>query len=102
MALRLALIADHYRADRAWTDELRKAAEQRLGRWRAAVAAPAGPDGAALLAGLRARLADDLDTPGALALVDEWADAAIAGRRDDPDAPALVRAGVDALLGVRL
>ena len=102
MALRLALMADHYRTDRPWTDDLRKAAEQRLGRWRSAVAAPAGPDGARLLAGLRARLADDLDTPGALALVDAWAEGALAGQRDDPEAPALVRDSVDALLGVRL
>ena len=51
---------------------------------------------------VRARLADDLDTPGALALVDAWADAALAGAGDDAGAPALVAATVDALLGVRL
>lgn len=102
MALRLALMADHYRAGRQWTDEVRKLGEQRLGQWRAAVEAPAGPSGADLLAGLRTRLADDLDTPGALALVDAWADAGLAGDRDDPGAPALVRDSVDALLGVRL
>jgi L-cysteine:1D-myo-inositol 2-amino-2-deoxy-alpha-D-glucopyranoside ligase len=102
MALRLALMADHYRTDRQWTDEVCKQGEQRLARWRQAVAAPHGPTGADLLAGVRARLADDLDTPAALALVDEWADAALAGAGDDPAAPALVRATVDALLGVRL
>jgi L-cysteine:1D-myo-inositol 2-amino-2-deoxy-alpha-D-glucopyranoside ligase len=102
MALRLALVAEHYRIDRQWTDELGKQGEQRLARWRAAVAAPAGPDGGDLLAGVRERLADDLDTPGALALVDAWADAAFAGAGTDPQAPALVRAIVDARLGVRL
>jgi len=102
MALRLALMADHYRSDRAWTDEVRKVAEQRLSRWRAAVAAPTGPDGTQLLANLRTRLADDLDTPGALAVVDAWAEAALAGEGNDPAAPALVRDSVDALLGVRL
>ncbi|MPZ27681.1 MAG: cysteine--1-D-myo-inosityl 2-amino-2-deoxy-alpha-D-glucopyranoside ligase [Micromonosporaceae bacterium] len=110
MALRLALMAEHYRADREWTDELRKQGEQRLARWRAAVAAPAGPPAADLLAGLRDRLADDLDTPGALALVDGWAEAALtgagvgsgSGSGGDPAAPGLVRSAVDALLGVRL
>lgn len=102
MALRLALMSGHYRSDREWTDEVRKHGEQRLARWRAGVAAAAGPDGAELLAGIRARMADDLDAPGALALVDEWADAAGSGTGDDPDAPALARAAVDALLGVRL
>ena len=102
MALRLALMADHYRADRQWTDELCKQGVQRLGRWRAAVAAPAGPPAAPLLAGVRARIADDLDTPGALAVVDEWVDATLAGGGSDPDAPRLVRDTVDALLGVAL
>src|SRR3954469_323586 len=62
MALRLALLADHYRGDRQWTDELLKTAQQRLSRWRHAVAAPAGPSGVVALADLRERLADDLDT----------------------------------------
>ncbi|HEY2949477.1 MAG TPA: cysteine--1-D-myo-inosityl 2-amino-2-deoxy-alpha-D-glucopyranoside ligase [Micromonosporaceae bacterium] len=102
MAVRLALLADHYRVDRQWTDDLLKTAEQRLARWREAVAAPSGPSGADLLAGVRARLADDLDTPGALGLVDAWADAAFAGPGDDPTAPALVATTVDALLGIAL
>ncbi|MDQ7906153.1 cysteine--1-D-myo-inosityl 2-amino-2-deoxy-alpha-D-glucopyranoside ligase [Phytohabitans sp. ZYX-F-186] len=104
MAVRLALVADHYRADRQWTDDLLKTAQQRLARWRAAAAAASGPSGAELLAGVRARVADDLDTPGALALVDEWADRALAGggSADDADAAQLMARTVDALLGVRL
>ncbi|HYN95881.1 MAG TPA: cysteine--1-D-myo-inosityl 2-amino-2-deoxy-alpha-D-glucopyranoside ligase [Pilimelia sp.] len=102
MAVRLALLADHYRTDRQWTDDLLKVAQQRLSRWREAAAAGAGPAGADLLAGVRARLADDLDTPGALNLVDEWVDAALAGAGDDRTAPALVATTVDALLGIRL
>ncbi|HEU5110992.1 MAG TPA: cysteine--1-D-myo-inosityl 2-amino-2-deoxy-alpha-D-glucopyranoside ligase, partial [Micromonosporaceae bacterium] len=70
MAVRLALVADHYRVDRQWTDDLLKTAHLRLGRWRDAVAAQAGPSGADVLAAVRARLADDLDTPGTLAAVD--------------------------------
>jgi L-cysteine:1D-myo-inositol 2-amino-2-deoxy-alpha-D-glucopyranoside ligase len=101
-AVRLALIADHYRADRQWTDDLLKAAEQRLARWRAAASAPCGPSGAALLAGVRAALNDDLDTPRALALVDEWVDGALAGVDADPDAPDLMSSTVDGLLGISL
>jgi L-cysteine:1D-myo-inositol 2-amino-2-deoxy-alpha-D-glucopyranoside ligase len=102
MALRLALISGHYRVDRQWTDDVGKAGEQRLARWRAAAAAPAGPPGADLLAAVRGRLADDLDTPGVIAVVDAWADAALAGVGDDPDAPALLRTATDALLGIFL
>src|SRR5690606_27456301 len=102
MARRLARMAVHYRADRQWTAELCKQGVQRLGRWRAAVGAPAGPPAAPLLAGVGARIAGDLDTPGALAVVDEWVDATLAGGGSDPDAPRLVRDTVDALLGVAL
>ena len=49
---------------------------------------------------LRTHLADDLDTPAALAAVDTWADSGPGG--GDREAPTLVRAAVDALLGVRL
>ncbi|MFG3706348.1 cysteine--1-D-myo-inosityl 2-amino-2-deoxy-alpha-D-glucopyranoside ligase [Micromonospora sp. NPDC047670] len=102
MAVRLALLCGHYRADRAWTDELLATAQERLARWRRAAAAPAGPSGAAFLAGVRARLAADLDSPGAIALADEWAEATLAGAADDPAAPALFADTLDALLGIRL
>jgi L-cysteine:1D-myo-inositol 2-amino-2-deoxy-alpha-D-glucopyranoside ligase len=102
MAVRLALLADHYRTDRQWTDDLLKAGMQRLSRWREAVAAPSGPSGADLLTGVRAALADDLDTPRALLLIDTWADATLAGEGSDTGAPKLVAATVDALLGVLL
>jgi L-cysteine:1D-myo-inositol 2-amino-2-deoxy-alpha-D-glucopyranoside ligase len=102
MALRLALIGAPYRTDRQWTDELLKAAQQRLATWRAATAAPAGPDGYELLAALRAALSADLDTPAALKAMDEWSEAALAGSGPDAQAPRLVAEAVDALLGVHL
>lgn len=102
MAIRLALLAHHYREDWEWTPEQRPAAEARLARWREAAALPAGPDARPVLDRVRDRLAEDLDTPGALAVVDDWAARALAGDRTDADAPALVAATTDALLGVRL
>ena len=103
MAIRLALIADHYRSDRQWTDDLLKVAQQRLSRWREATApGRCGPDGYPVLEAVRARLADDLDTPGALQAVDTWADAALAGEGGDATAPDLVARTVDALLGIAL
>ncbi|MBX6167573.1 MAG: cysteine--1-D-myo-inosityl 2-amino-2-deoxy-alpha-D-glucopyranoside ligase [Thermobispora bispora] len=98
MAIRLALLARHYRSDWEWTPDRLTEAEARLARWRAAVARPAGPAGAALLARVRERIAADHDAPGALALIDAWA----AADGDDASAPGLVRDMVDALLGVAL
>jgi len=102
MAVRLGLLAGHYRSDREWTDDVLKTGEQRLARWRAAAAAPSGPSGEGLLAAVRESLAEDLNTPETLAVVDAWAEAVLAGAGDDPAAPALMSRTVDALLGVRL
>jgi L-cysteine:1D-myo-inositol 2-amino-2-deoxy-alpha-D-glucopyranoside ligase len=101
-AVRAALLSGHYRTDRAWTDDLLTTAEQRLARWREAVSLEAGPDAAELVANLRTHLADDLDTPRALAAVDAWADEALTRRGTDAGAPALARTAIDALLGIAL
>jgi L-cysteine:1D-myo-inositol 2-amino-2-deoxy-alpha-D-glucopyranoside ligase len=55
-----------------------------------------------MLTGVRAALADDVDTPRALSLVDEWAEEALSAGGDDPTGPALAAATVDGLLGIRL
>ena len=103
MAIRLALLAGHYRTDRAWTPDLLADAERRLGTWRRAVARDAGAPAAHVLQGLRERLADDLDSPGAIALVDSWAAATLAGGADqEEESPRIVSDAVDALLGVAL
>jgi L-cysteine:1D-myo-inositol 2-amino-2-deoxy-alpha-D-glucopyranoside ligase len=103
MAIRLALLSGHYRTDRAWTGDLLKEAEERLATWRRAVALDAGAPAAPLLLGLRERLADDLDSPGAIALVDDWAAQTLAGGDDvEEEAPRIVCDAVDALLGVAL
>jgi L-cysteine:1D-myo-inositol 2-amino-2-deoxy-alpha-D-glucopyranoside ligase len=102
MAVRLGLLADHYRTDRDWTDEVLKTGQQRLARWREAAATRSGPSGAGLLAAVRESLADDLNTPATLALVDAWAEAALTGAGTDPSAPPLMARAVDALLGIRL
>ncbi|TQS40472.1 cysteine--1-D-myo-inosityl 2-amino-2-deoxy-alpha-D-glucopyranoside ligase [Cryptosporangium phraense] len=98
MAIRLGLFSGHYRSDRAWTSSVLEEAQERLGRWRDGVSRPTGPSGAELLAAVRERLSDDLDTVGALRAVDEWA----SSDGSDPAAPALARATVDALLGIAL
>jgi len=118
MALRMALLAHHYRSDWEWTDDVLAEGDARLARWRAALshaaaassAAPGtAPADAALeaLAGVRARLRDDLDAPGALVIVDRWADRlrAEAPTRITPSDVAgarLVKDTADALLGIRL
>ncbi|PRY33627.1 cysteine--1-D-myo-inosityl 2-amino-2-deoxy-alpha-D-glucopyranoside ligase [Pseudosporangium ferrugineum] len=102
MAVRLGLMTEHYRTDRQWTDDVLKAGELRLSRWRSAAAAASGPSGEGLLSAVREALHHDLDTPSALAVVDAWTEAALSGAGDDAAAPALMSRTVDALLGIRL
>ncbi|WP_090765241.1 cysteine--1-D-myo-inosityl 2-amino-2-deoxy-alpha-D-glucopyranoside ligase [Nonomuraea maritima] len=102
MAVRLVLLAHHYRTDWEYTPAMLAEAERRLARWRSAVALPAGPSADELLARVRERLADDLDAPAALAAIDAWAEDALAGGGSDSAAPALVKDLTDALLGVAL
>ncbi|MFN8100230.1 MAG: cysteine--1-D-myo-inosityl 2-amino-2-deoxy-alpha-D-glucopyranoside ligase [Mycobacterium sp.] len=101
-AVRLGLFAGHYRADRYWSPQVLDEAQARLARWRAAAALPAGPNTADLIARVRQYLADDLDTPKALAALDGWATDALEYGGHDEAAPGQVRVAVDALLGVPL
>jgi len=77
-------------------------ATARLHRWRAAAALPAGPDAADAVARLRRYLADDLDTPKAIAALDGWTTDALEYGGHDAAAPKLVATAIDALLGVEL
>ena len=98
MAIRLALLAHHYRSDWEWTAADLPRAQARLDAWRAAVVRSSAPDAAPLIAAMREALRADLNAPAVLDLVDEWA----ASEGDDSAAGAEVAQAVDALLGVRL
>jgi L-cysteine:1D-myo-inositol 2-amino-2-deoxy-alpha-D-glucopyranoside ligase len=102
MAVRLALLAHHYRTDWSWTDQDLATAEARLGRWQEAVSRPIGPPAEDTLDSVRRHLADDLDAPGAVAAVDRWVAEAERGRGGDQAAPGVVSRAANALLGIRL
>src|SRR5699024_7602068 len=100
-AIRLGVFASHYRSDRDWSDLVLSDAEERLASWRRALEdAGSSASAQAMVQEVRARLADDLDSPGALAAVDAWA-ASDRGETGEGVAD-LVRDALDALLGVQL
>ena len=98
MAIRLVLLAHHYRTDWFWTTSDLVEAQERLDVWRGAISRGTGPDGTAVVDALRAALTNDLDTVAALAAVDHWADS----NGDDTSASSQVAQAVDALLGIKL
>jgi L-cysteine:1D-myo-inositol 2-amino-2-deoxy-alpha-D-glucopyranoside ligase len=100
--IRLALLAHHYRSDWEWSPADLERAERRALALGTAVRAPSGPGFDPLVAAVRARLADDLDAPGVLALLDDWASGASDGSGGDVAAPDQVRVLLDTLLGVDL
>jgi L-cysteine:1D-myo-inositol 2-amino-2-deoxy-alpha-D-glucopyranoside ligase len=65
--VRLAIVAEHYRSTWDWDDRLLPAAAERLETWRAAGL------GEAAIEEVRRALDDDLDTPRAIAAIDDAA-----------------------------
>lgn len=104
MAIRLALLRQHYRSDWEWTDSLLWDAVDTLATWRRALALDAGAPAAPVVTAVLAALADDLDAPAAVACVQEWVDATVGtdGLADtsDPGAAATISALIDAALGL--
>jgi L-cysteine:1D-myo-inositol 2-amino-2-deoxy-alpha-D-glucopyranoside ligase len=103
-AIRLALIGHHYREDWEWTGQELVKAEARLVKWREVIGSvKPHPSSAGAIAKIRAALANDLDTPTAIAAVDEWVGQDQGGRPDRTTyAGADLRRAIDALLGVKL
>ena len=100
-AIRLGVFAGHYRDERDWSDEVLEEAKHRLSAWREAVATPGSMAGAqGVVAKLRAAIANDLDTPAALAAVDKWSQAERG--TDEEGAGDLVRTALNSLLGVQV
>jgi L-cysteine:1D-myo-inositol 2-amino-2-deoxy-alpha-D-glucopyranoside ligase len=102
MVIRLVLLGHHYRSDWQWEESDVSAAGARLDKWRSAVAKPAGAPTEHLVTDVLTALATDLDAPFALRLIDHWANTTDFGDASEPGAGDVVRALVEAALGVRL
>ncbi len=100
-AIRLAILANHYRTDWSWTPEGLAAAGRRLDAWRSALNAATTESVSALIQQIREALSRDLDAPGALQAVDAWCEASAHSNGTD-DGARLAMDAFDALLGVRL
>jgi L-cysteine:1D-myo-inositol 2-amino-2-deoxy-alpha-D-glucopyranoside ligase len=102
MVIRLLILGHHYRSDWEWDEADVAAAGARLDKLRSAVERPAGAPTGDVVAEVLGLLADDLDAPTALRVLDHWADATEFGASEEQGAGAAIRALVDAALGVAL
>ncbi len=107
MVLRIALLSGHYRADREWSDGLLSDSENRLNLWRVAFSSPYGGQVDELMMDISAAISDDLDTPKAFALIDEWSKNRIhalanSEPSDSVDAIGQLSRYLDGVLGIAL
>jgi L-cysteine:1D-myo-inositol 2-amino-2-deoxy-alpha-D-glucopyranoside ligase len=77
--IRLGIVAHHYRREWEWSTEIMPTAARRLSSWVESTSRASSTDVASgqLLADVRDRLDDDLDTPGALEVIDRAATAGV-------------------------
>jgi len=100
MVIRFALMSQHYRLDRMWTDQLLEAATKRVANIRKALSAPSVAPTKPVIEKIVLALSDDLNTPLALAELDNWAADSLNGVSGG-EAKELSTA-LDALLGLAL
>lgn len=100
MAVRLALISDHYSQDRMWTDERLSTATQFLERLRVLLSRPEVAPTSNVVQGIIESLANDLDTPRAIEILEMWCQKTETGSIGG-SAGELSRA-MDLLLGIAL
>jgi L-cysteine:1D-myo-inositol 2-amino-2-deoxy-alpha-D-glucopyranoside ligase len=100
MAIRWALMKNHYRTDRMWSDELLVTAEKEITKLRDILAQPEVAPTSDLIQVIANALANDLDTQSVIKAISDWAvisDTGVTGG----DSKSLAKA-LDSLLGIKL
>ena len=100
MVIRFALMSQHYRLDRMWTDALLADATSRVAKIRQAIASSNSAPTTPLIDRIIVALANDLDTPTALAELDIWASETLQGASGGDSRE--LNAAIDTLLGLAL
>lgn len=100
MAVRLALMTEHYSADRMWTQDLLSKSSKFLTRLRLLLSKPEVAPTASVVQEIIDSLAHDLDTPRALVALENWCEKTEIGSSGG-SAGELSRA-IDLLLGISI
>lgn len=100
MAIRWALMKNHYRIDRMWTDDLLVTSEKEIAALRSALSQKSVPPTKELIERIVNFLADDLDTHSIIEAIKVWVQSTQSGDTGG-DADSLSKT-LDTLLGVKL
>jgi L-cysteine:1D-myo-inositol 2-amino-2-deoxy-alpha-D-glucopyranoside ligase len=100
MAIRWALMSDHYRADRMWSDNVLHKAQLEVSRLKEALAKNNCAPTKELINSIVIALSDDLDTPHVLSLLKSWSAATLSGAEGGNSEELVI--SLDALLGLKL
>ena len=98
MAIRLALLSNHYRSDHMWSESDLIRAEEFLDEMRIALSRMEVAPTDSTINQLISALADDLDTPTALKALRKWLDETNAGKVGG--SPGELSRAIDTLLGI--
>ena len=100
MAIRWALMSDHYRSDRMWSVEVLEQATQSLSLLKQALAMDACAPTQELIHSIVSALSNDLDTPLVISQLSTWSSETLTGSQGGNSAE--LKTVLDALLGIAL
>ena len=99
MVIRYALMGHHYREDQMWSNELLSRANASFERLKHACSLPKVPETSKLIGAMVLALANDLDTPAVIELLDDWARECLLGGSGGSTTD--LKTCLDALLGLK-
>ncbi len=98
MAIRWALMSDHYRTDRMWSDSLLHEAEVKWNLLKKAVDSEQCAPTVSVIDELIKALSEDLETPKVLSILNQWSAETLSGKTGGSSGD--LREVLDALLGL--
>jgi L-cysteine:1D-myo-inositol 2-amino-2-deoxy-alpha-D-glucopyranoside ligase len=100
MAIRWALMSDHYRSDRMWSDQVLQEAQGSINQLRVALSRENSAPTKDLINSIIVALSNDLDTPLILSELNSWSAETLSGSQGGRSED--LKVALDALLGIAL
>jgi L-cysteine:1D-myo-inositol 2-amino-2-deoxy-alpha-D-glucopyranoside ligase len=100
MVIRWALMSDHYRSDRMWSDDVLQEAQEAIDQLTAALAQQDCAPTEDLINSMVLALSDDLDTPLIVSQLKSWSFLTLSGAQGGNSDQ--LRVALDALLGLKI